>query len=189
MRLLRYLQSLIFLLTSPKYFSEKVISSIEESREISKWATPSQHLFFDIDDTLGIHRGGLNEEICINLNTLVNQGKSVYLLTNCSLSRANEHKDRLKRYQCKATLWPHGQKPDHVWLKQELSSKGLKAEDCSFYGDRPTMDLWMAWKAGFGHRIWIKGWRSLSKDRTGPLRWIQNLEWRRLNPQFLETES
>lgn len=188
MRPLPYAQSLFHLISSPRLFAKEVITSFEDGREISKWSFSGKHLFFDIDDTLGVHKGGLNADICKELNQLISAGKTVHLITNCSQGRAEEHRSKLREHDCHAEFWQHGLKPDFQWLLGELTTKSMSPSECSFYGDRPTMDLWMAWKAGFGHRVWIRGWRELSSQRTGFLRWIQDLEWTLLEPHLHRTD-
>jgi predicted HAD superfamily phosphohydrolase YqeG len=150
---------------------------IEEQSEIKLWpALEAGHLFFDIDDTLNAHRQGLTKEICCWLNDQMAQGKTVVLLTNCSESRAEEHRQRLLEHDCQAELWPVGAKPDVVWLKKSIDLNGWLVSDCAMYGDRPTMDMWLAMRAGFSERIWVKGWGKNRRYRH-PLSWIQGLEW------------
>lgn len=189
MRFLPYAQSFLHLIRHPEDFGETVITGSEEETELSNWNTPSRHLFFDIDDTLTPHRAGLNEELCSILDQWTRQEKEIHLVTNCSQGRAEQHRQRLRDFNCKANLWPHGLKPDYKWLCRELGTRGISPKECSFYGDRPTMDLWMAWKAGFAHRIWVKGWRQHSNRGSGLLRWSQDLEWKLLDKSSSENQD
>jgi predicted HAD superfamily phosphohydrolase YqeG len=153
------------------------VSSVETELDYRAWVMPrSRHMFFDIDDTLNGHRKGLTPSICEWLNELSRGGKSVVLLTNCSEGRSREHQGRLEQYSCDAELWPVGAKPDHVWLRHRILERGWRVEDCAMFGDRPTMDLWMASKAGFAERIWVRAW-GLRRKYHSPLSWIQGLEW------------
>jgi ribonucleotide monophosphatase NagD (HAD superfamily) len=189
MRLLLYVSSLFQLIFRPSHFYKNVITSIEDQTNISQWKIWGKHLFFDIDDTLGVHRGGLNADICHSLDLLAENGKSVHLLTNCSHHRAEDHQRRLEEFSCKAELWTHGMKPNYHWLRREIEQRDMLLSDCCFFGDRPTMDLWMAFKAGFGYRVWVTGWRELSPEGKGPLGWIQSIEWKALEPHLLAKKS
>jgi ribonucleotide monophosphatase NagD (HAD superfamily) len=144
--------------------------------DIQQWTIePQSHLFFDIDDTLNAHRLGLNEAIIEKLNKLTQQGKTVALLTNCSAARAQAHLSQLG-HDSKIELWPVGRKPDYIWLTEAIAQRGWDPKDCAMFGDRPTMDLYVAYKASFGSRVWVKAW-GINRPWRNPLQWIQNIEW------------
>ena len=153
------------------------MTRVELSSDLDQWeAFEAKHLFFDIDDTLNAHGQGLTEAICRWLDSHVDRGKTVVLLTNCSERRALQHQENLNIYACRATLWPVGGKPDVKWLLASVSLKHWVPSDCAMIGDRPTMDMWMAKGAGFSERVWVKGWGA-HRSSIAPLAWIQNIEW------------
>jgi predicted HAD superfamily phosphohydrolase YqeG len=160
--------------------SQHWVTHIEHHDDLEGWEPfRSVHLFFDIDDTLNVHRKGLTEKICCWLDDHVTRGKTVVLLTNCSEKRAQEHRERLLQYGCRAELWPVGGKPDVTWLLSCIHERSWSPSDCAMVGDRPTMDMWLAMKAGFSERIWVKSWGA-RRCYQHPLTWIQGLEWRLL---------
>jgi predicted HAD superfamily phosphohydrolase YqeG len=138
-------------------------------------------LFFDIDDTLNAHGLGLNEACCELLNQYAKQ-YSVVLLTNCSQRRAEQHKENLSRFNCEAELWDVGKKPNHRWLRNRLSQKGWLPRNCAMFGDRPTMDLWCAYKAGFGGRFWVHSWAKKNPSNSMTER-IKRWEWRQMQEE------
>jgi len=159
-----------------------VTKSIETHEEANPLLKDFKVLFFDIDDTLNAHGLGLDESCCETLN---NYAKShfVVLLTNCSQKRAQEHGANLMRYQCNAELWPVGRKPNYKWLLTRVLERGWEPRQCAMYGDRPTMDLWCAYRAGFGARFWVQAWARKNKSKS-MMDAIKRWEWRQMqSPQ------
>lgn len=153
------------------------MTRVELQKDPNAWALPdAQHLFFDIDDTLNGHRLGLTEELSRWFSSLKDRGYNVVLLTNCSAARAEQHARRLERWPCGAELWPVGGKPDWRWVEQQLTARAWSVEACAMFGDRPTMDLWMAYRLNFSERIWVRAW-GVERRYWRPLTWIQGLEW------------
>jgi len=120
-----------------------------------------KHFFFDIDDTLNTNKAGLNLEICKLLNKFAQKG-DVVLLTNCSKKRKENHLSNLQKFQCSAQLWEVGKKPNYNWLNSKLIEKGWISNDCAFFGDRLSMDIWMAYKANIKERILVEGYTKQS---------------------------
>ena len=135
-------------------------------------------LFFDIDDTLNADQVGLDEACCKLLNRYAEQ-YSVVLLTNCSERRAEQHRENIKRYQCQAELWEVGNKPNYPWLKKMILKRGWSEKKCAMFGDRPTMDIWCAYKAGFGGRFWVKSWVRNNTSNSITKR-IKRWEWKQM---------
>ena len=132
-----------------------------------------KHFFFDIDDTLNTNKAGLNSEVCDLLNQIAQQG-DVVLLTNCSQKRKKAHQLNLQKFQCSAQLWDVGKKPNFKWFKSKLIEKKWQDIDCAFFGDRPSMDLWMAYKANVKKIILVEGFTK--KSRFGLIHLIRKIE-------------
>jgi ribonucleotide monophosphatase NagD (HAD superfamily) len=148
--------------------------------DFTRWELHSSVVFFDIDDTLAAHGDGLNAKLVEQLNFWVEQGKRVILLTNCSLRRQAEHQRRSDKWQGRFEIWPVGKKPNLTWMSEKMLKENILPKDCSMYGDRPTMDIWMAYQLGFKHRVWVQAW-GRDRERKGALGWIQNQEWKWMN--------
>ena len=171
-----YFKALITLIFAPKN-CRKWFTRHEPSQDLSNWEMGIQkYYFFDIDDTLNGHGQGLTQVLLTHLLQRVPQGSPVVLLTNCSKGRADRHRLQLQAFAGKIELWPVGMKPDYTWLRQALLLRGWEPADCAMFGDRPTMDLYMAYRAGFGCRVWVQAW-GVGRPWRSPLQWIQNLEW------------
>lgn len=177
MRWWPYLASLRDLLFDRRHF-RSIHTDTTSEQDPRSWPTDGlKNLFFDIDDTLQPHGGAVSLEALDKLNGLM-EGHRVILLTNCSEARADKHREAIQGREG-IELWPVGKKPDYKWLVGEMKKKGLKPEESAMYGDRPTTDLWMAWKAGFRRRCWVKAY-GCSSPRSPALAWIQKFEWRTL---------
>ena len=157
--------------------SRQWFTQIETQRDPRNWQFGnSKYFFFDIDDTLNAHGQGLKLELLEALKSSLPQEARVILLTNCSARRAREHQQCIQGSHLDVELWPVGIKPDYYWLLQALSLRGWNPRECALYGDRPTMDLYLAYQAGFASRVWVKFWGQQRAWKT-PLQWTQNLEW------------
>lgn len=157
--------------------------SIERVQDAESELSKFEVLFFDIDDTLNADKKGLDENCCELLNRYA-KSHSVVLLTNCSGARADQHKENLVRFKCQAELWDVGRKPNYLWLKSMVESRGWSVDNCAMFGDRPTMDLWCAYKAGFSGRYWVRSWvkHNTSNSITDK---IKRWEWRQMKTEAL----
>lgn len=171
-----YTLSLVDLLKSKgSGWATHIVETVQEAEpELSNFRA----LFFDIDDTLNAHGLGLDEICCKWLNQ-VSETHSTILLTNCSQKRADQHMRNLKKFQCQAELWDVGKKPNYVWLKSMIEQRGWAVNECAMFGDRPTMDLWCAYQAGFAGRFWVRSWgrKNISNAITEK---IKRWEWRQI---------
>jgi predicted HAD superfamily phosphohydrolase YqeG len=135
-----------------------------------------RHFLFDIDDTLNINRHGLNESICDELNQYATLGDIVFV-TNCSNKRKKQHIQNIQKYKCNAQLWDVGKKPNYRWLIHNINHRGWKTSDCAFFGDRISMDIWMAFKANIKERVYVQGYNNPNKKGIIPIvkkfeRWL-----------------
>lgn len=100
--------------------------------------------------------------ICRSLNEVAAH-KSIVLITNCSKYRRRMHQSILKKYRCKAEIWAVGKKPNYRWIRSQIDDRGWELNECAMFGDRPTMDLWFARRAGFSKVIWVTGFANSRK--------------------------
>ena len=171
-----YFRSLLELRFAPQK-AQLWVTEVQLELDCSRWILSTPVLFFDIDDTLAKHGAGLSSALVLQLNHWVDEGHRVILLTNCSESRAREHRSRRERWGGRFEIWPVGMKPNVSWMRAKMAAEAIVPKDCSMFGDRPTMDMWMAWRLGFTCRIWVQAW-GLSEDRKGLLGWLQKQEWK-----------
>ena len=89
--------------------------------------------------------------------------------------------ENMERFSARFELWPVGWKPNIYAMKRKMKEENILASESTMVGDRPTMDLWMADRLGFKDVVWMVAY---GRDRawSGPLSWIQKLEWRRISP-------
>lgn len=176
MNLKYYVESILALLkTKGKNWATHSIDKVEDAEE---YLSQFQHLFFDIDDTLNGDGLGLDKKVC-DLLDKYSETHDVVLVTNCSSKRAQQHADNLNKFNCKAELWPVGKKPHYPWLKAEVENRGWSLDKSAMFGDRPTMDIWCAYKAGFAGRFWVKSW--MQKSSPSGLTWyIKKWEWQQI---------
>jgi FMN phosphatase YigB (HAD superfamily) len=177
-----YLRSLLVLCLFPQK-AQCWVTEVELQRDCSKWSLSTPVLFFDIDDTLAEHGLGLSTALVLQLNEWVERGHRVILLTNCSEARAREHRSRREEWRGRFEIWPVGMKPNVRWMKAKMEAEAILPEECSMFGDRPTMDMWMAWQLGFARRVWVQAW-GRSVDRKGVLGWLQKQEWKWISRSY-----
>lgn len=155
MHLPSYLQCILELGLSSKSRKKSIYTHSTDS--ITKTFIESldcKFLFFDIDDTLTSHGGSIHAELSEELNQF-SDSHQVVLLTNCGKKREKEHQANIQKYNCKAELWEVGKKPNYRWFFNKLNHYGWPTDKCAFFGDRISMDLWMAYKCNFKHRVHV----------------------------------
>ena len=128
-------------------------------------------LVFDVDDTIGEHKGTIPERTIKMFKTLQEKGYKIAILTNCGRKRRVEL-NRVFR-PLKIYIEPTNLKPNPIGYFNVCKKMKINPENSAMFGEKLGTDIYGAYLAGYKERILVKPYTEIFGGKRS--RWIERL--------------
>jgi len=133
-------------------------------------------MVFDVDDTIGEHRGLIPQKSLDLLNEIKSNGINVVIFSNCGSKRRNELEKVFLPLQIKVVAASNKPNPKGYLAACRLSN--TNPEHSAMIGEKIGTDLYGAYLAGYKERIMVQPYTKIFGGKKSMLivRWLRELE-------------
>jgi len=111
-------------------------------------------LVFDVDDTIGEHKGIIPIKTIGIFTKLKNEGFIIALLSNCSIKRRAELIKTFSQYNI--YISPTSVKPNPSAYLNVCNRFNIRPENSAMFGEKIGSDMFGAFLAGYKERVLVK---------------------------------